>query len=357
MSLLMDSSSNVKNSVKEYERRRHTDLPKKDGKLVPKPGNVRDPNRRYSSVSGPEGQYFLEFTDEEERQRDAEEAKWEADAPKREQERKERELAAEIFRESLVYENRVVAFVDILGWRSAIQKSASDSELTKKLGLTAEFLRSHTKLIDWMAEQSPESKWPGDPQVSHFSDSILISRIADKTFSHSDFVTSIRMLLQNLVQLGFLARGGVASGKLFHRGPIAYGPALVRAYDLERSAIYPRVILDSPLATAWGQGEKVYGKEDELLGQIKQWRKDKDGFSFLDFLQPFINMPGVDVSCALVKNTLEPARRVITNGLSLFAKEPSIGSKYHWAASYFNDVCKEYKQCDVQLIDLDDPKK
>jgi len=327
-----------------------------DGKLVPKPGNVREPNRRYSSVSGPNGQYYLEFTEEEERQRDAEEAQWEAEAPQREKERKQRELAAEKFRESLVYEDRVVAFIDILGWGSAIQNSASDPEITKKLGLTVDYLSAHTRMNTQLTDLLPESKWPGDPQVSHFSDSILISRTAERDFLHTEFVTSIQMLLQQLVRLGFLARGGVAYGQLFHKGPIAYGPALVRAYELEQSASYPRVILDTPLAAKWGQGDKVYGKDGALLGRVKQWRKDKDGFSFLDFLQPFINMPGVDVSCSLVKSTLEPARLVITNGLSLFSQDHRIGAKYHWAASYFNEVCQEYVQCGVPMIDLNDLK-
>lgn len=45
-----------------------------NGKLVPKPGNKRDPNRRYvTCVGGPKGDYYREFTDEEERRADKEE--------------------------------------------------------------------------------------------------------------------------------------------------------------------------------------------------------------------------------------------------------------------------------------------
>ena len=50
-----------------------------DGRLVRKPNDERDPNRRYSNVAGPDGNYLKEFTDAEERQRDEEEAKTEAD--------------------------------------------------------------------------------------------------------------------------------------------------------------------------------------------------------------------------------------------------------------------------------------
>ena len=42
-----------------------------NGELVPKPGNKRDPNRRYvTAVGGAKGDYYREFTDEEERRAD-----------------------------------------------------------------------------------------------------------------------------------------------------------------------------------------------------------------------------------------------------------------------------------------------
>lgn len=36
----------------------------------------RDPNRRYSAVNGPEGLHYVEFTEEEEKRKDQEEADW-----------------------------------------------------------------------------------------------------------------------------------------------------------------------------------------------------------------------------------------------------------------------------------------
>lgn len=74
-----------------------------EGHLVRIPGDIRDPKRRYSSVSDVKtGQSYLrEFTDEEERQRDAEEEVWEAEQPQREAKAKRREKEAQHFRESL----------------------------------------------------------------------------------------------------------------------------------------------------------------------------------------------------------------------------------------------------------------
>lgn len=52
-----------------------------DGALVRKHNDLRDPKRRYAQVCVPEGNYLREFTDDEERQRDEEEARWREEAP------------------------------------------------------------------------------------------------------------------------------------------------------------------------------------------------------------------------------------------------------------------------------------
>jgi hypothetical protein len=44
------------------------------------------------------------------------------------------------------------------------------------------------------------------------------------------------------LQYGFLTRGGIAVGQLHHRQNVVFGPALVEAVNLEREAIYPRLI-------------------------------------------------------------------------------------------------------------------
>lgn len=115
-----------------------TDLPVyryMNGELVRVPGDVRDPRRRYSAVCTPEGNYYREFTEDEERSRDAEEALWEKERPKREAEAKKREEAAAQYRASLKYETRLILLADILGWSSAVRASHLDSERTAELGI------------------------------------------------------------------------------------------------------------------------------------------------------------------------------------------------------------------------------
>lgn len=44
-----------------------------------------------------------------------------------------------------------------------------------------------------------------------------------------------------LLQLGFLTRGGITIGPVHHRDNIIFGPALIEAVALEKEAHYPRI--------------------------------------------------------------------------------------------------------------------
>ena len=59
--------------------------------------------------------------------------------------RNRQEEEAKKFRESLIYENRIVAFIDVLGWYNAITKSDNDPELTKDLGVALSLFHSQKK--------------------------------------------------------------------------------------------------------------------------------------------------------------------------------------------------------------------
>ena len=65
-----------------------------------------------------------------------------------------------------------------------------------------------------------------------------------------------------LLKQGFLLRGGIAAGKLVHRDNILFGPAMIRAYSIERrEAKFARVLVDPSALTA------VERQEDDALIQ------------------------------------------------------------------------------------------
>jgi len=142
------------------------------------------------------------------------------------------------FRSSAVYERRVVAFYDVLGWRSKIAEAGEDLE---KLKVLQQIVLMHSRVI-----RIPKSTFPSE--VSTFSDNVVISvRASEYT---PLFMQQLAILQACSTMLGFLIRGGVTIGNLIHNDEVVFGPALNRAYELEsKVAKYPRIVLDPDALT------------------------------------------------------------------------------------------------------------
>ena len=289
-----------------------------DGNLVRKPDDVRDPKRRYAYVASSEGTYLREFTDEQERQRDEEEARWAEDAPQRALEKERQQKEADKFRESLTYENRLVAFIDILGWTSVVRTSPEDREKTQKLGLALNTIRGLTQQSEWMENNSDTNGWPGDPKITQFSDCLIIST-RDDFYGKTHLINTLGFLSMSLLHQGLLLRGGLTIGKLYHQESMVFGPALLKAHELEsRSAVYPRIIIELVLSERWGQGDVLYEKNGSIIGYAKTWRLSHDGFRFFDFLQPFGGTPFLSHSRRLFRHTLLPLRSLLIENLEKY---------------------------------------
>jgi hypothetical protein len=317
-----------------------------NGERVPKPGNQLSPGRRYGHVADFEkGQYLLEFTDAEEAQRDEEERKWEAERPAREAKVAEERAAAEAYRATLHYDNRVVAFVDVLGWGDAVARSVADPELIKTLGLALTAMEGQGKMFDFMRAQFPDSA-----QLSQFSDSIIISA-APTVEGFSQVLHALSFLRGVFPRSGLWLRGGITMGLAYHRNSIAFGPAIAEAYDLEsRRAGAPRIILSNS-AIAW------LAKHGRPLLSRPAWRRHWDQEWFMDFLQPLTGRTFLDVekpseqSINLARLHFETIRKPIAHGLATFA-EHRTKAKYLWLASYFNVLLAEYPEVKVEPFQL-----
>ena len=218
---------------------------KVDGKLVRKENDIRDPKRRYHATSSG----HVEFTDEEEAEADLREAKWLEEAPLRKKQEEEDHRKEEEFIASLKYETRYVGFFDILGWSDAIKNSVHNIEMQKKLGLAVSTMRSHLEMNEWKKQYGP---WSGDAQIVHFSDSLVVSTSADYAGKY-EIISILSFLSDVLLQYGFLLRGGITKGEIYHKDSSVFRPALNRAYELEsKNAVYPRVILDYILTAEFG---------------------------------------------------------------------------------------------------------
>ena len=325
-------------------------------KLIPKPDNKRDPKRRYSAVSPlpdfPNESILVEFTDAEERQRDAEEAKWAAEKPQREELAKAERQKFEEFRASIKYENRIVAFLDVLGWKRLIDESVTKPEVVRQMGV----LLNALKTINEVSRKFHRDGGPGlgDPQFAQISDSVIFSATADVNgrFALRSFLWGCT---HAALGSGLFFRGGISAGQMYHRDSVAYGPALTRAYLLEKDeAKFPRIILDTELAKVWGRGDRIIDKDGELVGHVLIWDTDDDGWSFYDFLQPLTAQTAFSDAFppALVKGHLSDPKSKIEKAITEHWARPELRPKYAWLAKYFNRVAQQYGDAEIPPIVL-----
>jgi hypothetical protein len=303
---------------------------------------AQDPNRKYKLTTDAQtGETLcLQLTSKEEAQAERQNAEWLNGAADREAEAKRQAEEATEFENSIRYQTRIVAFVDILGWTSAIQEENS-SEFVRALGKTLIQLQSVTNHFNSLSTMMPDGMtWPGNPILTQFSDSLLIS-VDDDEHGRFALQNALQILSSNLIGAGRLIRGGVARGEIFHNGSIVFGPALIEAYKLEsKCASSPRVILSQGLGDEWGGADST--------GALP-WVASPDGYLFFNFLPPFMGCP-FHKTPQLWQTHLGPVRKLILET----AQDPScpevVFSKYLWLAAYFDKVCGEFPECGVEKV-------
>ena len=161
-----------------------------------------------------------------------------------------------------MYEDRVVAFIDILGFSNLVNKKESSTDIIIQIVENLQRISLEAGMDD-----EPEYGFTYDRQVSLFSDNIVISYRNEGPAEY--YLTRELMVLQIAMMIvGIHIRGGLTIGKLYHKGSLVIGPALIRAYDLEsKVAIYPRIVFDNTTQSDWC-----------MLAE------DYDGIYFIDFL-------------------------------------------------------------------------
>lgn len=197
------------------------------------------------------------------------------------------------------YHDRIVAFIDILGFTTLIQRLGNDDGL-------------HSRLLSALQKIGRYKQFAGNPQcaqknleVSVFSDSIVISSVPQHLF---EVIWSCLGLQSQLLAIGILTRGGISIGRTFHEKDILYGEGMIKAYRLESgSAIYPRIVVDPELMPKITDGQRAM-----FLNE------DHDGLWFVDFFADGILPPGSE---ALLEDGWDPHHVALIELGKLIKKE------------------------------------
>jgi hypothetical protein len=139
-----------------------------------------------------------------------------------------------------VYQQRYCALIDILGFSTHVLRTADDpDERVKVWGLLAGARVAGPHVVD---ESRKEYRFHA------FSDTLVLSDVVSVEGLVAILEGSIR-LADSFLQSGFLCRGAVTKGALYHDDRIVFGEALIRAHKLEsRIAKFPRILLEDAVA-------------------------------------------------------------------------------------------------------------
>lgn len=246
------------------------------------------------------------------------------------------------------YHERILAFIDVLGFREAIGKTVEciNGKVIEKL--------AETQIIDNLFDEInyqisikylfPEERKIIDQITSQFSDSIVIS-YSKENYIHHIFQDAY-FLCVKAMESGFLLRGAIVLGKVIHseKDKKLFGPAIIKAYEMEnKKAKYPRIIIDE---NVFNIAKKNYlnctNPDAEYDGLMKLVSKDYDNLYYINYIDKLYT--GVDVGISgehkhsmLVSNNLRKLK-------DSYKKNNKLKCKYLWLEKKYNNALTKLNQ-------------
>lgn len=244
------------------------------------------------------------------------------------------------------YTKTLVSYVDTLGFSAMVERSRRDAtEITKLSGRLAAMKR--------VAKENTEHRRASGERIevvfNSFSFSDLIVRcteIGQEPPWFALLMGELHYLSSRQATLagadGVLMRGGVTMGQLFAdpQENLVFGPALIRAYELEQNqATYPRIVIDPELAAEATKSFK--NMFDNLI------RRGEDGIFFLDYLCGILTVNFTPAMTSEVRNHIVRGHRETIDralGNRAIRTDESLNRKYTWLALYHNAAVRRIEE-------------
>ncbi len=222
------------------------------------------------------------------------------------------------------YQDRVVCFLDILGFRGLVAATINANG-TEAMDCIEHLIKAFEH-INWLLDIDRPEEREGI-EITQFSDSVVISFLETEESGVFHSLLKILWVQMGLGSMGILCRGAVTRGKLVHTSKFLFGPGMVDAYVLEsKAALYPRVILDESIINL---GKKAHashhGPEHEKESIMNLLGKDLDGMYYIDYIASSQSEWDDDDYYRQYLTTLQ---QMVDEGLK--SKDLSIVVKHRW---------------------------
>ncbi len=241
------------------------------------------------------------------------------------------------------YENRLIAYIDILGFKEIIKQSETDNSKLKLIHESLNFLKGFEKPEEWdlsliELEESAQMKGINKFDISSkvactcFSDLIVVSVKVNNDFNKilSTLVTNLSYIGAKLMTDKILIRGAITYGKLIHSNDgIIMGQGLIDAYNLEVVVSkFPRIILSNKLLKKLNYPLKEKRIKFPYHQYISRFSDGCVGFHQMIYFQ--VIEPSVNHSDDALKLGLNKIKQTIIDGLDNSFENPHIFEKYLW---------------------------
>jgi nitroreductase len=232
----------------------------------------------------------------------------------------------------IVYRDSLVSYFDILGFKNVVASSPPDRIVASLEELLS--LSSHDPQLIRVTSRG----------LSAFSDHIVRTVSLDglSAIQSVDVIefelTELQHIQANLAVNGVFVRGAITRGPIYIDEDLVFGPALIRAYELEQTiAVHPRIVIDPTLLERLAHDANL----DERLSVLytRFLFQGDDTVHSVDYLQIGDHL---SERLDLLKTHASLVRKALSE-----ATLPSVTSKYLWLASYHDRIVSHVSDADL----------
>lgn len=254
-------------------------------------------------------------------------------------------------KDEIKYERRIVAFIDILGFKEIVKQSEQDTTKIKLLYSVLDFLKGWETSDKWdlkfvEIEEDAQKKGVdnfdirGKTNTTSFSDSIVVSVKVDNNVNEmtSTLVVNLAYIGALLIEKGILFRGGLTIGNIIHNdNGTVFGQALIDAYQLEtKSAKYPRIVLSDKLIKELNYPIDTKRNRYPYHQYIDRFNDGCIGFHQMIYYQVIESW--TEMTSEKMILSLANVRKTIIEGLDKSFENPDVFEKYRWLKEQYNNL-------------------
>jgi hypothetical protein len=235
----------------------------------------------------------------------------------------------------LAYENRIILFLDFLGFKEIVERTKADRQ----------YLHNLLDAIDLLHQVGrDDAELSKSQRITTFSDAVVLSYAVDEESAVFYLLTDVAFAIIELASKGFIVRGAITLGKLIHTNKYLVGPAMVRAYELEsKVAKYPRVLVDTRLVSVARKAHSERHTGNHEARYVSSFlMKDSDGHRFIDYIswRGVVYVTGLDDDDYPLY--LRDIGKIIVAGLK--KTDASVLSKYLWMHAQYVTAIEKFEK-------------